>query len=39
VKRGLYTFHERLVLRTVGRLNTGSMQRVAESLRMWMGLA
>jgi mRNA interferase MazF len=39
VKRGLYTFHERLVLRTVGRLNTGSMQRVAESLRMWLGLA
>ncbi len=38
VKRGLYTAHETLVVKTVGRLASPDMSRLTESLRGWLGL-
>lgn len=39
VKRGIYTVHERLALKTVGRLSAASMSRVEASLRGWLSLS
>ena len=38
VKRGLYTAHETLVLKRVGRLTPTDAEQVAQSLRQWLGL-
>jgi mRNA interferase MazF len=38
VKRGVYTVHPRLVVRTLGRLAAGDVQQVEQSLRAWLGL-
>jgi mRNA interferase MazF len=38
VKRGLYTVHETLIGKTLGRLSDGDAQRVERSLREWLGL-
>ena len=37
-KRGVFTIHERLVLRGVGRLGTGDAKKLDASLREWLGL-
>ena len=39
VKRGLYTVHQALMLKTVGRLTQRDAERVERSLRDWLGLA
>jgi mRNA interferase MazF len=39
VKRGLYTVHETLVLKRVGRLTRADEEQVGQSLRHWLGLA
>jgi len=39
VKRGLYTVHQDLVVKVVGRLSPADAQRLEESLRGWLGLA
>ncbi len=39
VKRGLYTIHGNLVLKSVGRLSALDADRVKLSLRTWLGLA
>ncbi len=38
VKRGLYTVHEGLIVKTVGRLVETDAQRLQSSLREWLGL-
>jgi len=38
VKRGVYTVHQTLVLKIVGRLNTADSEQVDRALRMWLGL-
>ncbi len=38
IKRGLYTIHEKLVVKAVGRLVEGDARRVETSLRGWLGL-
>src|SRR4029453_3726098 len=38
VKRGLYTAHETLILKRVGRLTLPDAEQVAQSLRQWLGL-
>ena len=38
VKRGLFTIHEKLVLKSVGRLSVADSQSVDESLRSWLNL-
>ena len=38
VKRGVYTVHQTLVLKTVGRLSTADSEQVDRALRMWLGL-
>jgi mRNA interferase MazF len=38
VKRGLYTIHESLVIKRVGRLGADDASRIDESLRQWLGL-
>ena len=38
VKRGLYTVHQGLVVKVVGRLSPADAQRLEESLRGWLGL-
>jgi mRNA interferase MazF len=39
VKRGLYTVHQALMRKTVGRLTQRDAERVERSLRDWLGLA
>jgi mRNA interferase MazF len=39
LKRGIYTIHNSLVLKSVGRLSDRDAKRVEESLRAWLGLA
>src|SRR6266478_3203634 len=39
VKRGLYTVHETLILKRVGRLTPTDAEQVSQSLRQWLGLA
>jgi mRNA interferase MazF len=38
VKRGLYTVHQVLILKTVGRLTQRDAEQVERSLRAWLGL-
>ena len=38
VKRGLYTVHQGLIVRSVGRLSDRDAVRVERSLREWLGL-
>jgi mRNA interferase MazF len=38
VKRGLYTVHETLILKRVGRLTPTDAEQVDQSLRQWLGL-
>jgi mRNA interferase MazF len=38
VKRGLYTLHNRLVLKRVGRLTSEDATRLDGSLRQWLAL-
>ena len=37
-KRGIFTIHEKLVLKSVGRLMTRDAEKLATSLREWLGL-
>jgi mRNA interferase MazF len=37
-KRGIFTIHERLILKRVGRLVTRDAEKLAVSLREWLGL-
>ncbi|MBM4259346.1 MAG: type II toxin-antitoxin system PemK/MazF family toxin [Deltaproteobacteria bacterium] len=37
-KRGIFTIHERLVLKRVGRLITKDAEKLEASLREWLGL-
>lgn len=39
VKRGLYTVHQALLVKTVGRLTQRDAEQVERSLRTWLGLA
>lgn len=38
VKRGLYTIHESLVIKMVGRLGADDASRIDASLRQWLDL-
>jgi len=38
VKRGVYTVHGSLVLKTVGQLSARDAQQTEQSLRLWFGL-
>ena len=38
VKCGLYTVHETLILKRVGRLTPPDAEQVAQALRSWLGL-
>ena len=38
VKHGIFTIHEKLVLKSVGRLVTGDAEKLEASLREWLGL-
>lgn len=38
IKRGIYTIHERLVLKSVGSLSEGDASELSQSLRKWLGL-
>jgi mRNA interferase MazF len=37
-KRGVYTVHERLVIKVIGQLNTADAHQLEKSLRHWFGL-
>ena len=37
-KRGLYTIHDRLVVKRLGQLTPADAQQVEQSLRAWLGL-
>jgi len=37
-KRGIFTIHEKLVLKSVGSMLTGDSEKLANSLREWLGL-
>ncbi len=37
-KRGLYTIHESLVIKMVGRLGTDDARQINAALRQWLGL-
>ncbi len=39
VKRGLYTVHQALLVKTVGRMTQRDAEQVERSLRTWLGLA
>ncbi len=39
LKRGIYTIHSSLVLKSVGRLSSRDSDQVQRSLRAWLGLA
>jgi mRNA interferase MazF len=38
VKRGLYTIHQALIIKRIGRLAQGDAHLVEQSLRQWLGL-
>jgi PemK-like, MazF-like toxin of type II toxin-antitoxin system len=38
VKRGLYTIHQTLVVKSVGRLSAADAAALENSLRVWLGL-
>ena len=38
VKRGLFTLHQNLILRTVGRVSSEDGKTLDQSLRMWLGI-
>lgn len=38
VKRGLYTFHQQLIVKSVGTISKSDTERVDASLRTWLGL-
>jgi mRNA interferase MazF len=38
VKRGLYTIHQSLVTKTIGRLVDPDLERLVKSIEMWLGL-
>jgi mRNA interferase MazF len=38
VKRGIFTIHQKLVLKSVGRLLTGDAEKLESSLREWLDL-
>ena len=38
VKRGLYTFHQQLVVKSVGTISKSDTAKVDASLRTWLGL-
>lgn len=38
VKRGIYTVHPSLVVKTVGQLSAQDLQKLEQSLRGWLGL-
>jgi mRNA interferase MazF len=37
-KRGLFTIHEKLVIKSVGKLLTVDIEKLENSLREWLGL-
>jgi len=39
VKRGLYTVHQNLVVKTIGRLSSRDVHTLQLSLREWLGLS
>ena len=39
VKRGLYTVHQALIVKTVGRLSSRDRPQLQRSLREWLGLS
>jgi mRNA interferase MazF len=39
VKRGLYTIHQDLIVKTVGRLSQRDADRLQRSLREWLGFS
>ncbi len=39
VKRGIYTVHGSLVLKSVGRLSARDQEHVEQALRQWLGLS
>jgi mRNA interferase MazF len=39
VKRGLYTVHQTLIVKTVGRLSSHDTPQLQRSLREWLGLS
>jgi len=38
VKRGLFTIHESLIVKSIGTLSKSDAGRVADSLRGWLGI-
>lgn len=38
VKRGVYTLHSKLVLKTLGQLAVADMEQLDRSLRLWLNL-
>ena len=38
VKRGVYTVHQILVVKLIGKLTTSDVDRLEQSLRDWLGL-
>jgi mRNA interferase MazF len=38
VKRGLYTIHQALVVKSVGRLSAADSSALENSLRGWLGI-
>lgn len=38
VKRGLFTIHERLIVKSIGTLSTPDSERVDDALRAWLGI-
>jgi mRNA interferase MazF len=39
VKRGIYTVHGTLVLKSVGQLSPRDAEQIEQSLRLWLGLS
>jgi mRNA-degrading endonuclease toxin of MazEF toxin-antitoxin module len=39
VKRGLYTVHQALIVKTVGRLSSSDMPQLQRPLREWLGIS
>lgn len=38
VKRGLFTIHQSLILKTIGRISAQDANELARALRTWLGL-
>jgi len=38
-KRGIYTVHESLIVKSVGRLSSADFTNLERSIRIWLGLA